>query len=156
MISIDIPGYKDLGFTDLVLDYNGTIAFDGELIPGVRALLEQLAGKVSIHVLTADTFGTAQDKLKDLECRVHLLSPENQDQGKLDYIRSLGEEKTLCIGNGRNDRLMLRHAGLGIALIQGEGASLQTIQDADIVCTSITDALGLIENPLRMKATLRS
>jgi soluble P-type ATPase len=45
--------------------------------------------------------------------------PPEQDDGKLDYVRRLGCDKTVYIGNGRNDRLMIK---TGIAVIQREGA----------------------------------
>ncbi len=51
---------------------------------------------------------------------------------------------------------MLREAALGIVLIQGEGAAGQTVQSADVVCTSITHGLGLFTCPKRLVATLRS
>jgi soluble P-type ATPase len=63
---------------------------------------------------------------------------------------------TLALGNGRNDRLMLQAAALGIALIQREGAAAQTLTSADLVCTSVLDALALLTTPKRLTATLRS
>ena len=76
-------------------------------------------------------------------------------QQKNDFIHSLGKDKIIAIGNGANDALMLKNAALGIALIQKEGACSNTLFSADIVCTSIIDALELIKNPLRIAATLR-
>jgi len=60
MITIDIPGSQKLELEHLVLDYNGTIACDGLLIPGVKDILINLSRSLSIYVLTADTFGGAQ------------------------------------------------------------------------------------------------
>ena len=68
----------------------------------------------------------------------------------------LNPQRVVAIGNGRNDRLMLEAAGLGIALIQAEGAASETLRRADVVCTSILDALGLLRDPRRLIATLRS
>jgi soluble P-type ATPase len=51
---------------------------------------------------------------------------------------------------------MLKEAVLGIAVVLGEGAFGQTLLAADVVCTSILDALALLEHPLRLTATLRS
>ncbi|MEZ4567516.1 MAG: hypothetical protein R2860_11350 [Desulfobacterales bacterium] len=51
---------------------------------------------------------------------------------------------------------MLRASALGIAVILEEGASAQTLQSADVVCTSIVSALSLLIHPLRLIATLRS
>jgi soluble P-type ATPase len=59
VIAVDIPGYKRLRVRHLVLDYNGTLALDGRLLPGVAEALRRLHRTLEIHVLTADTFGTA-------------------------------------------------------------------------------------------------
>jgi soluble P-type ATPase len=155
MIHFDIPGLDPLPIKHLVLDFNGTLAVDGTLIPGVKSRLSELGRDLDIHVLTADTFGTVEASLKDVPCTVSVLPPGNQDQGKLDYIKTLGTLSTICIGNGRNDRLMLKEAALGIAVILGEGAASVTLFAADVVSTSITDALDLLINPLRLTASLR-
>jgi len=89
-------------------------------------------------------------------CKLSILPLAHQDTGKLAYVKELGATNTVCIGNGRNDRLMLKAAGLGITVILEEGASVQTVKDADVVCTSIVSALELLLHPLRLVATLRS
>lgn len=156
MITIDIPGYKKLELAHLVLDYNGTLACDGKLVPGVKECLNTLAQSLQVHVITADTFGKARSGLQGVPCDLSILPVEHQDVGKLAYVEELGAAFTVCIGNGRNDRLMLKAAGLGIAVILEEGASVETVKDADVVCTSIVSALELLLNPLRLTATLRS
>ena len=156
MIEIEIPGHKTLRLDHLVLDYNGTLACDGKLLPGIEARLKSLAGKLRIHVVTADTFGKASSELEGLPCELVILPIEAQDEEKLDYIRKLGAQSTTCIGNGRNDRLMLAEAALGLAVILEEGASTEALTAADVVCASVTSALDLLSNPLRLVATLRS
>ncbi len=156
MIEVAIPNYKMLQLGHLVLDFNGTLAVDGTMIEGVRERLNKLADHLEIHVLTADTFGKAAAQMEGVRCRLSILPLENQDIGKSDYVRKLGCEKTCCMGNGRNDRIMLRESALGIAVILEEGAAAETIASADIVCTSILSALDLLCNPLRLIATLRS
>lgn len=59
-MNIQIPGYKTLDLSFLVLDYNGTIAVDGQIPPEVREALVRLSKDFQIHVLTADTHGTAR------------------------------------------------------------------------------------------------
>ena len=156
MIEIDIPGYKTLQLEHLVLDYNGTLACDGQLIDGVEEMLDALSTRLQIHVLTADTFGQVKAALVDTPGQVSILPPGEQDVGKHKYVKELGVEKTVCIGNGRSDRLMLQESALGIAVIQTEGAAAPTIQAADVVALDILDALELLTNPLRLVATLRS
>ena len=156
MITVDIPGYKTLNLAHLVLDHNGTLAVDGILMPGVKDCLGKLADNLQIHVITADTFGRAQAQLEGVPCRLSILSAADQDIGKLEYIKGLGPESCVCIGNGRNDRLMLMRAELGIAVILDEGVAVASLQAADIVCRGIVPALELLLNPLRLTATLRS
>ena len=156
MISLEIPGYGPLTIDHLVLDYNGTLAVDGELLPGVDAALDALSEKVKVHVVTADTFGKAAAGLKGINCQLTVLATGRQDRAKVDFVNGLGAERTACIGNGRNDALMLEAAGLGIAVILAEGAAAVSLQAADIVCTDIVAALSLLMQPLRLTATLRS
>jgi soluble P-type ATPase len=156
VIEINIPGYRKLRLKHIVLDYNGTIACDGELIAGVKENLNALADKLQVHILTADTFGKARSGLEGIDCELSILAPDAQDIGKLEYVKGLGAEYAVCVGNGRNDQLMLKEAALGIAVILEEGTAVDTLFAADIVCTHIVSALELLRNPLRLTATLRS
>ncbi len=156
MIKVDIPGYATLRLKYMVLDYNGTLAVDGQLIDGMRGCLELLAKDLEIHVITADTFGKVRSGMDGIPCKVSILPVANQADAKLDYVRKLGAENTVSIGNGRNDQLMLKASALGIAVILSEGAAVETLTAADVVCTSIVSAMELLLNPLRLTATLRS
>ncbi|MBI9077805.1 MAG: ATPase P [Desulfatibacillum sp.] len=155
MITVSIPGYGDVAFKHLVLDYNGTLATDGKVIPGVTERLRTLARNLEIHILTADTFGSVRAAFAT-GYNVSILGKEAQDHAKRDYVASLGAENTVAVGNGRNDCLMLEHAALGIAIIGEECAAGITVRAADIVAPSIVCALDLLINPLRLTATLRS
>lgn len=156
MLETIIPGHKTLLLSYLVLDYNGTIACDGRLINGVRERLEKLSKSLSIHILTADTFGSVQKEMTGIPCEVVVIGKENQTRAKADYVRQLGLQKTVSVGNGRNDALMLKETVLGIAVIQEEGGAVETLLAADIVTHSVLVALDLLLNPLRLTATLRS
>jgi len=156
MIIIEISGNKPIQAEHVVLDYNGTLAIDGVLIPEVKEKLNVLADRINIHVITADTFGKAQENLKEIRCECSVLIGDNQPWQKLQYITKLGKQKVIAIGNGSNDALMLKNASIGIAVIQKEGASINSVLNADIVCTDIIDALDLLINPLRCVATLRN
>ena len=156
MIEIDVPGNKIFQLEHLVLDYNGTIAFDGALIDGVKESLAELSKMLTIHVITADTFGSVEKALKDIDCKLAVIPLDHQDVAKLEYVKNLGCEQTVSMGNGKNDRLILKVSALGVAVIQGEGAAFETLASADVVCTDIRSALSLLSNPLRLMATLRS
>lgn len=156
MLSVTIPGWKTLHLSHLVLDYNGTIAFDGSVIEGVKARLTALASSMSIHVLTADTFGSVREALTGIPCQLVVIPTDRQAQAKLAYLTELDPKTCVCIGNGRNDGLMLKEAALGIALAQAEGAAVEALLAADVMSSSILDALDLLTHPLRLTATLRS
>ena len=156
MIEMTIPGFGNLKIEHLVMDFNGTIAQVGCLVPAVRDHLQDLNKDLKLHVITADTFGKARSELTGLPCSIGVLDRDRQPEGKRDYIRRLGKHSCAAIGNGRNDRLMLREAALAIAVILAEGACAQVLLEADVICTSIRDALALLRQPLRLTATLRS
>ena len=156
MLKIAIPGHDGLQLSDLILDYNGTLACDGKLVDGVQSRLAALAEKLTVHVITADTFGTVQASLEGISCRLVILPAANpQDVEKRNFVRKLGESNTVAIGNGRNDRLMLKVSALGIAVVQQEGAAVDTLLAADVVAPDILAALDLLCHPLRLAATLR-
>ncbi|MEG6522349.1 HAD family hydrolase [Desulfotomaculum sp. 1211_IL3151] len=155
MISVEIPGIGQMQFYSLVLDFNGTIALDGYLEEDVLEQLNHLSSDLKIYVITADTFGRVVAECKDLNGEVVILQNHLGAQEKEDFINSIGAEHAVAIGNGVNDCLMLKKAALGIVIIGGEGASVKAVNAADIVVTDIRQALGLLLNTNRLKATLR-
>ncbi|HET58295.1 MAG TPA: ATPase P [Deltaproteobacteria bacterium] len=156
MMELNIPGYGSLRLSFLVLDYNGTLACDGRLIPAARERLAELSKHLDVHILTADTFGNVTRETSSLQCNVATIGKEHQARAKVDYVRRLGERETVALGNGRNDVMMLQEAALGIAVLQEEGCAVEALLAADIVTTSVVDALDLLLHPLRLTATLRS
>jgi soluble P-type ATPase len=156
MLEIHIPGYRELHLQYIVSDYNGTLAFDGVLIPKTIPLIRKLSEHLEIHVVTADTFGDAEESLSGLPVTLAILPPGEQDKEKREYVEKLGANRVVSLGNGRNDKLMLREAALGICLLQAEGASVEALVTADVVCHSAMEALELLLNPKRLIATLRS
>jgi len=156
VISVSIPGWRELRLQHLVLDYNGTLAEDGKLLPGVAATLKLLVGLLEIHVLTADTFHSAAEQLAGTPVHLTVVPEPDQADSKLEFVTNLGGDKVVAIGNGRNDRKMLEAAALGIALVQKEGSAVETLASADIVAANILDALALLHHPKRLVATLRS
>jgi len=152
---IDIPGYKKIEVKNLMLDYNGTLAVDGKLLPQVKILLTDISKKINIHVVTADTFGMVSEEMKGVDCKIQIINSGNEPKQKSEYLKSLNSEETICIGNGRNDELMLKQSVLGIIVIGTEGSASVSFGNANIVCSNIIDALNLLLNPNRIIATLR-
>jgi soluble P-type ATPase len=155
VIEISVPGFRDLKLAHAVFDYNGTLAVDGLLVENVAERLQVLAQRMTVHVLTADTFGKVKSQLSGLPCQISVLPEAAQDLAKRDVVRQLGAAQTVAVGNGRNDALMLQEATLGVAVMLAEGLAGRTLATADVVCCNIDDALALFDNPLRLVATLR-
>jgi soluble P-type ATPase len=157
VIEISVPGVRVLNLQHLVLDYNGTLAHDGMLLPGVGDIVRMLARDLVIHVVTGDTFGCASAALSGYPCQLTILDGnKNQGAAKLAFIEALGPSGCVCIGNGRNDTKMVAAAGIGIAVIGPEGAATETVKAAAIVVSDIRIGLELLLRPLRLVATLRS
>ncbi len=154
-VKITIPYYKTLQLRHVVLDYNGTIAKDGQLKEEVRSLLIALSETYKVHVITSDTFGTVKKQLQTFNVTIKVLASDDHTMEKHAYITTLGSALCVAVGNGNNDAQMLESAVLGIALVGDEGCSTQTLIKSDIVCNAIEDALGLLLNPKRLTATLR-
>ncbi len=152
-----IPGFNNnLQLKHLVVDFNGTLAIEGKLIPGVKDMLISISKELQLHVITGDTFGTATEQLKDIPCKVVIADETDQHLQKKNYVMNLGSDSVISIGNGNNDRSMLQASAIGITVIQGEGAASATIAAGNMVCLTIKDALSLILHPRQMIATLRT
>ena len=155
MLTIKIPGREELNLSHLILDYNGTIAEDGEIIESIRPRLAELAKVLTICVITADTHGTAAKKCEGLPLEV-LTFPTTE----VGAIKAQEAKKrtggVITIGNGFNDIQMSDAADLSICVIGKEGCCGALLTHTDIVVTSIDDALDLLLKTGRIRATLRT
>jgi soluble P-type ATPase len=155
MIEIEIPGFTTYRLQHIVLDVNGTIAKDGQLLEGVKERFAELRSELETHLVTADTHGNQQTLDKTLGLTAVRIRSDNQVQAKLDYIQRLGADKVVAVGNGANDAAMLEHAALGIVVIGPEGAAVESLIKAKVVVSDIRTALDLLLHPKRLMATLR-
>ncbi len=155
MIEIDVPGRRAYGFEHLVLDLNGTISRDGEIIEGVPERLDVLRRLVDVSIVTADTRGRAQELGKSLRVKIHKIASNAEQTQKLKLVQQLGSETTVSIGNGSNDIAMLKESVLGICVLGPEGTSSEAIANCDLVAPDINAALDLLIEPTRLIATLR-
>jgi len=152
---ITIPNYKTVAITEIVLDYNGTLAKDGVLKEDVKDLLTKLSEVYSVHVITADTFGSVHKQVEAYDVTVKVITSSDHTQEKADYVKVLGAVHCAAVGNGNNDVAMLKTAAIGIALLGDEGCATATLMASDITCKSIADALELFIYKKRLIATLR-
>ena len=151
-LEIAIPDLVELRLEHLLLDVNGTLSNRGSLLSGVDTRLIALRAKLTIHLVSADTFGT----LEQISNLLHASAVRARSgEDKLRELERLGPELCAVIGNGANDVLVLQAAALGMAVIGPEGASPSALRAADVVCTSVVDALDLLLEPRALSATLR-
>jgi P-type E1-E2 ATPase len=155
VIELNIPGRGALRLDHLVTDVNGTLAIDGQLIEGVARRIELLKDRLTIHMLTADTHGKQVFIDQQLGLTAARIRPGNESEQKADYVRQLGAESVVALGQGANDAGMLMEAALGICVISKEGMAGETLLSADLVLPDINAALDLLDKPLRIVASLR-
>jgi len=155
MIRADIPGLQPLELSYLVPDLNGTIAQNGQVLPGVAERLAALSTVLTVHLVTADTQGQAAQSAERLGLNLFRVAPGGEADQKLSLVAQLGPAQTVALGNGANDARMLAAAGLGIAVLGPEGLATIALQAADVVVGRIEDALDLLLSPQRLVATLR-
>ncbi len=157
MIVVDVPGFGPVEIHHLVTDFTGTLSEDGKIVEGVRERMNTLAESVVVHVLTADTFGSARKELEGINCTVHVLEVQGGTlhKAKETYIKQLGPDSVFSMGNGNNDELMLAASKVGVAVCLKEGCAGRAMRAADVVVTSAVDALDLLLHSNRLKATLR-
>lgn len=139
----------------LVTDVNGTLAVDGQLIEGVAKRIEHLKNQLTIHMLTADTHGKQVSIDQQLNLTAVRIQPGNESKQKADYVRQLGAESVVALGQGANDAGMLKEAALGICILSMEGTASDTLFSADLVMPDVNAALDLLDKPLRIMASLR-
>jgi len=155
LLDCDIPNFISLEVDKLVFDYNGTLACDGIPIERVKAKLNKLAVDFKVYVLTADTFGTVKEEFSDVDVEVTIVDSVKGTEFKKKFIKELGSNSVIAVGNGSNDALMLEEARLGILIIGPEGAATRSLLKSDLVIKDINEVLDILLNPTRIIASLR-
>ena len=162
MLALVVPGRGSVELAHLVCDMNGTLAEDGDLLEGIAGRLAQLGKQMQIHVVTADTHGTAarnEEQLRIVCVAADTPIPRWErvvaGDDKEAYVRALGPESVVAVGNGANDARMMQAARLSICVIGSEGAHGTALLAADIVTRSPLDALDMLLYPARLVATWR-
>jgi len=155
VIDLEIPGWKGLRLSALVLDVNGVLAVDGRLLPRVRARVVALRSRLDVHLLSADTYGGLERISRALGVAATRLARGGDEvRQKAQFVRDLGPG-VVAVGNGANDAGMLHEASLGIAVLGQEGLAAPTLAACDVLVGSVHEALDLLIHPTRLIATLR-
>jgi soluble P-type ATPase len=154
MILIKRPGRNSLEIEFILLDFEGTLATDRRIHPKAKDKLNLLSKRTKIYILAKGEQEAIREILKKVKAEILFLPEGEVSQGKLDLLRQLGPARTVAIGNGADDVPMIEEAGLGICIMDVEGASGEAIKKADVVFTDILHALDFLLKPLRHKAAL--
>ncbi|HUD98991.1 MAG TPA: hypothetical protein VMR62_05415 [Bryobacteraceae bacterium] len=157
-VTVDIPGFGWRHILVAVSDYTGTHSLGGTVAPDVKDRLRELVTLVDFHIVTADSFGTAERELEGIAIPHHLQT-KRHDIEKRDYVSQFELPHVVAFGNGNNDRLMLQAVkeggGLAIAVDNGEGCAMDAMRNADLFVVGAANAIDLLLDPVRLKATLR-
>ncbi len=155
MLELTIPGRGELRIEHIVTDVNGTLALDGILADGLVKRIGVLRDRLQVHLLTADTHGKQAVIDQQLNLIAVRIRGGNEAEQKAEYVRSLGADSVVAIGQGANDAAMLKAAALGICIMSQEGVAVETLLAADLLMPDIFAALDLFDKPLRLIASLR-
>ncbi|MBN1562922.1 MAG: ATPase P, partial [Anaerolineae bacterium] len=112
MLALSIPGFGDLMIDAVLFDLNGTLACDGLIADSTRERLKRLSQTLTLYVMSADTHGTLGTVTADLPLHIRRVKQNLGAGAKHEFLLELGADRTIAVGNGRNDVDMLRAAAL--------------------------------------------
>lgn len=155
MIKTEIPGRFTYTIENAVFDYNGTIASNGRIPQAVREKINELSSLVDVYVLTADTYGSAAKECSGLNLKLLTFPNGEAADFKAKIVSDLGNDNSICFGNGYNDIKMFEKALLKVAVLGDEGICSQLFLKSDIIVKSIQDGINLLLNTKSLIADLR-
>jgi len=146
-------GVGEMELTTIVLDLNGTIAINGEIVLGVEERIEKLKNLgFTIYLFTGDQRGNASVQAQKLGIEVQKASTSDE---KEELTRKLDVDHAVAIGNARIDIGTFKPCKLRIGTLQSEGIHTGILAHIDILVPSINDALDLLINENSFNATMR-
>ncbi|MDA3781400.1 MAG: hypothetical protein PF487_14415 [Bacteroidales bacterium] len=149
----EVSGVGEYNIDSIVFDLNGTIAFNGKLIKGVKKRFKRLK-KLGFHlvIVSSDQHGNGKSIAKSLD--VDFYTAANTDD-KEKVLKKLSNPNIAAVGNGRVDMGLFRYSMLSIAIIESEGMHSEVMTTADLIFTSINNVLDFFINKNIFEATLK-
>ena len=125
----------------IILDLNGTLTVNGEIVKGVKERIKKLQ-KIGSEwfILTGDGRGNANKISRELNLKCLIA---NSSKEKAKFIKSLNSKECITIGNARIDIGMFKNSKIRILTLQAEGIHTGALPYVDIIVPSINDALDL-------------
>ena len=154
----DIPNYGKIKIENVIFDVNGTIQFDGIVPTKLRKKIKKLKSYFNIFLISADTRGNLDKVALKLGVNSIKISPSGLSEAELknNELLKLGKEKTVAIGNGNNDHMMIKNAIIGIAILGKEGLASKTLMNSDLAFFNCIDAIHFLMDEKKVLATLRN
>jgi soluble P-type ATPase len=149
-MKVEVPNYGKIDISSVIFDLNGTLGEEGRVSDEVKHLLERLADRYTVVVLSSDTFGTLEEELAGLPLRIERVSSGEE---KAEVAK--GYAPYAAVGNGNNDVAMLEGAEISFCVIGREGATVDALLASDVVVTDVKDAIAMLLNERKLMATLR-
>jgi len=158
MKKLRIPNHGEITIENVIFDINGTIQFKGALYKDLKVKFAQLKEIYNVYLISSDTRGNLRDLAKELGVKHVKVSEQSisDTEAKNNELNKLGKERTVAIGNGNNDSLMLKNAVLGLAVIGSEGATKKCLMNSDVIFPDPISAIDFLLDDNIMIATLRS
>lgn len=156
-MKLKVPIYGTLTIRNVMFDINGTLQFEGELSNALIDKIKELKKEYNVFLVSSDTRGNLADLAKILDVDyIKIQNPDiNATEAKKKELIKLGKNVTAAVGNGNNDSLMLKNAVLGLVIIGKEGASVETMLNADVAFQDPIAAANFLLDKKMMIATLR-
>jgi soluble P-type ATPase len=154
MISIQRPGMENLELHFVLIDFEGTLAMDGRVHPKAKDKVNLLSKRATLYIVTKSSKEKVEETLRKMKVEIIYVTEGDSSRQKLNLLQRLGPHQTAVIGNGFDDVQIMEQAGLGMCVIGKEGSSAEAVAKADLVVTSVLDALDFLLKPLRQRATL--
>ena len=96
----------------------------------------------------------SRHSFEGVKAEVALISDKDQDQNKNWICFTVsGRRGPWPWAYGVNDALMLKHAGIGIAVLGEEGMAMAALKSADLMVRNILDVFSFFEDSKRLIAT---
>jgi soluble P-type ATPase len=116
MITIQRPGQEPLVIEFILIDFEGTLASDLRVHPKAKDKINLLSKRTKIYILAKGEKERIEESLKRVKAEIFYSSEGETSQRKLDLLRRLGPARTVVIGNGLDDALIMEEACLGICV----------------------------------------
>lgn len=158
MKEINIPNYGKFIIENVIFDLNGTLQLKGQISEEVVNKFEQLKDNYNVYIISADIRGNLKELANKLNVSFIKINPKEttEAEAKNNELIKLNKDKTIAVGNGNNDALMLKNAVIGITVLGNEGATVKSILNSDAVFPNPISVLDFLLDEKIMIGTLRS